>query len=126
MPRVSGRSLSALKYLMVWGLPSSNRSKLSLVRLGISAPCLSLTLKNTWTTSTLTFRVSTGWSCEWALEVAGEVPAGGGEFCAAAGTDRGVIRANMAKAKKPVARHGLQCSLGISVYPETLLVYPVR
>src|SRR5208282_6399711 len=69
IPRVSGRSDSALKYLMVCCLPSSNRSKLSLVRLGINAPCLSLTLKNNWTTSTLTFRVSTDWSCAWELEL---------------------------------------------------------
>src|SRR5271157_3578222 len=116
MPRVNGRSDSALKYLMVWGLPSSKRSKLSLVRLGISAPCLSLTLKNNWTTSTLTFRVSTGWSCDKALGVAGEVAAGAGEFCAAAGRDRVVIRANMARTKRPAARHDLQCTLGISVF----------
>src|SRR6202158_6089518 len=134
MPRVSGRSDSALKYLMVWGLPSSNRSKLSLVRLGISAPCLSLTLKNNWTTSTLTFRVSTDWSCSWSSEAervwgaelvldvgpveeaAGGAGRGGtGAFCAAAGSDRSVIRPNMARKKKPAARHGLQCSLGISV-----------
>src|ERR1700704_2637043 len=69
IPRVSGRSDSALKYLMVCCWPSSKRSKLSLVRLGISAPCLSLTLKNNWTTSTLTFRVSTDWSCSWSSEV---------------------------------------------------------
>src|SRR5882762_11119799 len=132
MPRVNGRSDSALKYLMVWGWPSSNRSKLSLVRLGISAPCLSLTLKNNWTTSTLTFRVSTDWSCDWSSEVervwgaelvldvgpveeaAGGAGGGGrGGFCAAAGSDRAVmrasvIRANMARAKKAAARHGLQ------------------
>src|SRR5713101_3682142 len=121
MPRVRGRSDSALKYLMVWGWPSSNRSKLSLVRLGINAPCLS---------STLTFRVSTDWSCDWASEleaeleldvgpveeVAGGAEGGGaGKFCATAESDRGVTRASMASAKRPVARHGLQRSLGISV-----------
>src|SRR6266851_266520 len=131
MPRVSGRSDSALKYLTVWGWPSSNRSKLSLVRLGISAPCLSLTLKNSCTTSTLTFRVSTDWSCDWASEleaeleldvgpveeVAGGAEGGGaGKFCATAEGDRCVTRASMASAKRPVARHGLQRSLGISVF----------
>src|ERR1700730_12887310 len=127
IPRVSGRSDSALKYLMVWGWPSSKRSKLSLVRLGISAPCLSLTLKNNWTTSTLTFRVSTDWSCAsssevervWGAELvldvgpveeaAGGAGGGGsGGFCAAAGSDKGVMRASMARTKRPAARHGLQ------------------
>src|ERR1700693_600225 len=106
MPRVSGRSDSALKYLMVWGLPSSNKSKLSLVRLGISAPCLSLTLKNNWTTSTLTLRVSADWSCDWALELGGGV----WEFCPAAGSDR-----TTARARRPIAKYGLQCNVGISV-----------
>src|SRR5438093_1148221 len=41
MPRVSGRSDSAEKYLMVCGFPSSRIWKSSLVRLGINAPCLS-------------------------------------------------------------------------------------
>src|SRR5882762_4660360 len=122
MPRVNGRSDSALKYLMVWGWPSSNRSKLSLVRLGISAPCLSLTLKNNWTTSTLTFRVSTDWSCDWSSEAewgwgaefvldVGPVEeaaggAGGGGivgFCAAAGSDRVVMRAIAHRASVPRA-----------------------
>src|SRR5258708_16084026 len=145
MPRVSGRSDSALKYLMVWSWPSSNRSKLSLVRLGISAPCLSFTLKNNWTTSTFTFRVSTDWSCDWSSEVervwgaelvldvgpvedtAGGVGGGGsGTFCAAAGSNRVAIRANaprasvpmadVARAKEPIARCGLQGNFGISVF----------
>src|SRR5260370_33623354 len=117
MPRVSGRSDSALKYLMVWGWPSSNRSKLSLVRLGISAPCLSLTLKNSCTTSTLTFRVSTDWSCDWGLDwsfdwsLEVEVSAGAGEFCAAAESDR-----TTAGAKTPAARRGLPGILGIGVF----------
>src|SRR6266478_3062878 len=117
MPRVSGRSDSALKYLMVWALPSSNRSKLSLARLGINAPCLSFTLKNSCTTSTLTLRVSTDWSCAWSSEVergwgaelvldvgpveevAGGAGGGGrGGFCAAAGSDRAAIRASITKA----------------------------
>src|SRR5271157_4296185 len=132
MPRVNGRSDSALKYLMVWGLPSSKRSKLSLVRLGISAPCLSLTLKNNWTTSTLTFRVSTDWSCDWSLElelergleaeleldvgpveeVIGGAGGGGiGAFCATEGSDRAMIRA-----KRTAAWRGLQGNLGIRVF----------
>src|SRR5260370_38137711 len=126
MPRVSGRSDSALKYLMVWGWPSSNRSKLSLVRLGISAPCLSLTLKNNWTTSTLTFRVSTDWSCDWASEleaelelvvgpaeeVAGGAEGGGaGKFPATAERDSGAPEAAVARAKGPVAGHELQRSV---------------
>src|SRR5882762_4726181 len=141
MPRVNGRSDSALKYLMLWCWPSSKRSKLSLVRLGISAPCLSLTLKNNWTTSTLTFSVSTDWSCDWSSEAewgwgaefvldvgpveeaAGGAGGGGiGAFCAPAGRKRVVMRAsvpkasvprgNMARAKEPTARRGLQCNLG--------------
>src|SRR5258708_14284799 len=121
MPRVSGRSDSALKYLMVWSWPSSNRSKLSLVRLGISAPCLSFTLNNNWTTSTFTFRVSTDWSCDWSSEVervwgaelvldvgpvedtAGGVGGGGsGPFCAAAGRKRYAIRANAPRPSLPM------------------------
>src|SRR6202007_997005 len=47
------------KYLMVCGLPSSESSNWSLVRLGISRPFLSFTLKNTLTTSTWTFTVPT-------------------------------------------------------------------
>src|ERR1700687_1864570 len=152
IPRVSGRSDSALKYLMVCCWLSSNRSKLSFVRLGISAPCLSLTLKNNWTTSTFTFSVSTDWSCaslsevervwgaELVLDVGPVEEAGGaggartGGFCAAEASDsvvmrasvprEGAPRADMARAKKPTARHGLQCNLSISVfYPEILLVY---
>src|SRR5258707_10136608 len=69
MPRVSGRSDSALKYLMVCACPSSKRSKLSLFRLGISAPCLSLTLKNSCTISTPVLKVPTGWSCESSFEL---------------------------------------------------------
>src|SRR6202040_4154463 len=63
IPSVSGRLVSAVKYLMVCGLPSSLTSKSALVRLGIRVPCLSLTLKNNWTTLTFTFRVSVG-CCE--------------------------------------------------------------
>ncbi len=62
MPRVRGRSDSAAKYLMVSGLPSSRSWKSLLVKLGISPPFLSLTLKKSWTTLTLTFRVPTDWS----------------------------------------------------------------
>ena len=62
MPRVRGRSDSAAKYLMVSGLPSSRSWKSLLARLGISPPFLSLTLKKSWTTLTLTFRVLTDWS----------------------------------------------------------------
>ena len=68
-------------------------------------------------------------------EAAGGAGGGGiGGFCAAAGSDRGVMRASVpragvpradiARAKQPTAKHGLQCNLSISVfYPETLLVY---
>src|SRR5258706_14277060 len=138
MPRVSGRSDSALKYLMVCCWPSSNRSKLSLVRLGISAPCLSLALKNNWTTSTLIFSVSTDWSCDWSSELergwgaelvldvgpvedaGGGVGGGGsGALCAAAGSNRVAIRASVptadgTRAEKPIATCGLQGNSGIS------------
>src|SRR5208282_632300 len=99
MPRVSGRSVSALKYLMVWGWPSSNTSKLSLLRLGMSAPRLSLTLKNNWTTSTLTFSVPTDWSWDWSLDWSLDwplepEPGGAVAFWPDTGNDRIMARAN--------------------------------
>ena len=49
---------SAVKYLMVWGLPSSVTSNWSLVRFGMRPPFLSFTLKNNCTTLTSTLSVS--------------------------------------------------------------------
>src|SRR5260221_2002245 len=60
IPSVSGRLVSAVKYFTICSLPSSEISKSSLVRLGMSAPCLSFTLKKSCTTLTFTFRVSVG------------------------------------------------------------------
>src|SRR5579871_4841327 len=67
IPRVSGRFDSAVKYLMVCGLPSSAIEKSSLVRLGIRAPCLSFTLKKSWTILAFALNVATGPcdSCEF-------------------------------------------------------------
>jgi hypothetical protein len=62
IPRVRGRSDSAVKYLIVCGLPSSLTLKSFLVKLGISPPFLSLTLKKSCTTLTLTLSVPTDWS----------------------------------------------------------------
>ena len=53
-PMVSGRSVSLVKYLMGWGLPSSRMVKSSFCRLGISAPRLSRTLVRMLTRSTST------------------------------------------------------------------------
>ena len=62
IPRVSGRFVSDLKYLILWGLPSSAISKSSLLKLGIKEPRLSLTLKRRLTMLTSTLNVSTGLS----------------------------------------------------------------
>src|SRR5215469_10268374 len=58
IPSVKGKFDSAVKYLIVCGLPSSSSVKFSLGRLGMSPPFFSFTLKKNWTTLTLTFRVS--------------------------------------------------------------------
>src|SRR5262249_1401608 len=62
IPSVSGRSELALKYLVVWGLPSSKIWKSSLVRLGIRPPLRSFTLKKTWTRSVRALKVAVGCS----------------------------------------------------------------
>src|SRR5208283_2434745 len=136
IPRVSGRSDSALKYLMVCGLPSSKMSKSLLFRLGISAPCLSLTLKKSWTTSTLTLRVSTdspccawpllGWSlslwCSPGVEEfdvgAFEAEAGG---CWATAV-RHAIRVRTSRLAQGLRQKQVR---RIGFYSGTLLVYPV-
>jgi hypothetical protein len=96
-----------------------------------------LTLKNNCTTSTLTFRVSTDWSCaassvelvrgtELVFDV-GPVEdvtggaGGAGIPCATAATDKvaarvSVTRAGKTTADNPAARHDLQSNLGISVF----------
>ena len=85
MPSVSGWFDSAEKYLMVCGLPSSNTSKSSLVRLGISMPCLSFTLKNRLTTLTCALKVCNGSSLAGACDCWSWAGAGAGGFwdCAA-------------------------------------------
>src|SRR5579863_3380531 len=110
IPRVSGKLDSAAKYLMVCGLPSSAIAKLSLVRLGISAPFLSFTLKNNCTMLTLTFSVSTLWSSFWLV-----CDCGGAWLDCAPGTEyTGIFCANTAGATKirhkprPIASRSLQ------------------
>src|SRR6516162_3406219 len=63
IPSVSGWFDSAEKYFMVCCLPSSKTSKSFLVRLGMSRPCLSFTLKKRLTTLTWALKVCNGSSC---------------------------------------------------------------
>jgi len=109
---------------MVWGWPSSKRSKLSFGEVGNQRAVLIFDVEEQLDDVDVDLEGSRLWSC-WSLALALDEAAGAAErvgFARLRASDN-----DRATTKEPASRHELQYSLSMSVrIPWTLLVYPVN